>query len=203
MAEPHDIQRDLKQLEVELKRLEAEYNMFFAGRLPRPPWETRGRVDAIVKRWDRGYIQASVDRFRFNTLQSRYAAFCEVWDRGMRAKEEGRPGPFVHQLPPRPGQPAAEQEHDGGEKPAKRKVVNVTSLSDPMREIDKVQAMYDSLMEARRQSGEDVIPFHKFAAVVRDQVKKLREKGNPEVAFRVSVKDGKVSFTARGIKRDE
>ena len=37
-------------LEAELKRLEAEYNMFFAGRLPRPPWETRGRVEALVKR---------------------------------------------------------------------------------------------------------------------------------------------------------
>jgi hypothetical protein len=197
MAEPNDIQRDLMQLEAELKRLEAEYNMFFAGRLPRPPWETRGRVDAIIKRWDRGYIQTSMDRFRFNTLQSRYATFCDLWDRGMRAKEEGRPGPFVHKQP-RPARPAEEPE-----KPAGPTVVNVTSLRDPAYEMDKVQAMYDSLMDARRQSGEDIVPFHKFAALVRDQVKKLRDKGSPEVAFRVTVKDGKVSFTARGLKPKE
>jgi hypothetical protein len=200
MAESHDIQRDLAQLEAELKRLEAEYNMFFAGRLPRPPWETRGRVDAIIKRWDRGYIQTSIDRFRFNTLQTRYATFCELWDRGMRAKEEGRPGPFVHQTPPRRAKPT---ENEKAGTTAGPKVINVTSLSDPVREIDKVRSMYDSLVEARRESGGQIPSFHKFAALVRDQVEKLREKGSPEVAFRVAVQDGKVSFTARGTKQNE
>ena len=41
MADRTDIKKDLMTLEADLKRLEAEYNMFFAGRLPRPPWETR------------------------------------------------------------------------------------------------------------------------------------------------------------------
>ena len=72
MSDP-DIAADLNQLAEDLKRLEAEYNMFFAGRLPRPPWETRGRVDALIKRWDRRRIDTSVDRFRFQTLQARYA----------------------------------------------------------------------------------------------------------------------------------
>jgi hypothetical protein len=40
-----DFDRQMQQLEAEIKRLEAEYNMFFAGRLPRPPWETRARVE--------------------------------------------------------------------------------------------------------------------------------------------------------------
>jgi len=31
-------------------------------------------------------------------------------------------------------------------------------------------------------------------------VKSLKEKGSPEVAFRVAVKDGKVAVTARGLK---
>ena len=50
MAEHTDVQTDLQALAADLKRLEAEYNMFFAGRLPRPPWETRGRVEALIKR---------------------------------------------------------------------------------------------------------------------------------------------------------
>ena len=69
-----------------------------------------------------------------------------------------------------------------------------------MREMDKLHGLYDSLMDARRQSGEDVVPFHKFAALVKDQVTKLRESGSPEVAFRVAMKDGKVAFTVRGVK---
>jgi hypothetical protein len=55
-------------------------------------------------------------------------------------------------------------------------------------------------MEARRQIGDDVVPFHRFAALVKDQVTKLRDTGSPEVAFRVAVKDGKVNFTVRGLK---
>ena len=55
-------------------------------------------------------------------------------------------------------------------------------------------------MEARRQAGDEVVPFHKFAALVTSQVTKLRQGGSGEVAFRVAVKEGKVNFTVRGMK---
>jgi hypothetical protein len=191
MPEPTDVQKDLQTLEAELKRLEAEYNMFFSGRLPRPPWETRGRVDALIKRWGRTHIQAAVDRFRFDMLSTRYQKFVDLWDRGLRAREEGRPGPFR--------QPPA-KEVQKPKAPADAKVLHVTAFKDPMREMDKLHSLYDSLMDARRESGEEVVPFHRFAALVKDQVGKLREAGNPEVAFRVAVKDGKVNFTVKGMK---
>src|SRR6187200_787139 len=95
MPELTDVQKDLLTLAAGLKQLEAEYNMFFAGRLPRPPWETRGRVAAMVKRLDRTHINNTGDRFRFNTLQTRFATFSDLWERGLRAREEGRPGPFA------------------------------------------------------------------------------------------------------------
>jgi hypothetical protein len=191
MAELTDLQKDLVTLAADIKRLEAEYNMFFAGRMPRPPWETRGRVEALIKRHDRGYITSTADRFRFEMLQSRFQKMIEVWDRGLRAREDGRPGPFAK---PRPQAPPPRQEADSS------KVLHVTALRDPLREMDKVHALYDSLMEARRGLGEDVVPFHRFAALVKDQVSKLRDSGTGEVAFRVAVKDGKVNFTVRGLK---
>jgi hypothetical protein len=193
MAELTDIKKDLMTLEADLKRLEAEYNMFFAGRLPRPPWETRGRVEALIKRWDRGYIQGSADRFRFEMLQTRFQKVTELWDRGLRAREEGRPGPFAQPLPK--ARPKA-AEADG-------KLVHVTKFRDPANEMDKLHSLYDSLMEARRESGEGAVPFHKFAALVKDQVSKLKESGTPEVAFRIVVKDGRVNFTVRGMKGGE
>ena len=52
-----DLARDLTTLEGELKRLEVEYNQYFAGRLARPPWETRTRVETLVKQIDRRPIQ--------------------------------------------------------------------------------------------------------------------------------------------------
>src|SRR5687768_6092377 len=148
-----DITQDLKQLATELKRLEAEYNMFFAGRLPRPPWETRTRVDSMVKRLDRQHIGNYGDRFRFTTLQTRYARFIDLWDRGLRAREEGRPGPFKQA--PKPAADAPKSVDD--------RIVHVATFKDPMREMDKLHDLYDSLAEARRETGQDAIPFHKFA----------------------------------------
>jgi hypothetical protein len=190
VAEPTPVERDLQRLETEMRRLEAEYNMFFAGRLPKPPWETRSRVDAIVKQFDRAHIQNYGDRFRFLTLQSRYAAFTDLWDRGLRAREEGRSGPFVRKRKEEKAEP----------KKAKDRVLLVAAFKNPVQEEDKLHDLYDSLVEARRSIGEDALPFHKFADLVKTQVKKLRENGSPEVAFRVAVKDGKVNFTARAMK---
>jgi hypothetical protein len=92
---PDDVAASLTALDSELRRLEAEFNMFFAGRLARPPVETRSRVVALVKQLDRAHIGNTGMRFRFTTLQSRFAVLSELWDRGLRAREEGRPGPFA------------------------------------------------------------------------------------------------------------
>ena len=187
---PSNIERDLQRLESDLKQLEAEYNMFFSGRLPKPPWDTRSRVEAEVKKMDRGHITNTGDRFRFTTLQSRFATFIDLWDRGLRAREEGRPGPF--------GQQRASKEPD--KKGPEDRILHVSAFRDPVREIDKLTELYESLAEARRDVGEAAPPFHKFADLVKNQVKKLKQAGTAEVAFRVAVKDGKVSFTARALK---
>jgi len=71
-----------------------------------------------------------------------------------------------------------------------------------MAEMDKLHDLYDSVAEARRQGGADSVPFHRFAELVKTQVQKMRDSGTPEVAFRVAVKDGKVSFTARALGGD-
>ena len=190
--ESADIERELQILESELKRLEAEYNMYFAGRLPRPPWETRKRVEGLVKRMDRQYISNYGYRFKFSTLQGRYTSFVDLWDRGLRAREEGRPGPFVQ---PRQAEDAPKK------KPAvDDRIVHVASFKDPLKEMDKLHELYDNLAEMRRQTGQDAIPFHKFADLVKTQVNQMKEKGTPEVAFRVAMKDGKVAFTARALK---
>ena len=191
MAETSELDRDLQLLESDLRKLEGEYNMYFSGRLPRPPWETRSRVEATIKRLDRGVIQNYGDRFRFTTLQSRFAAFVDLWDRGLRAREEGRPGPFA-QRPPVEVKKAPVKPED--------KVLFVASFKDPMKEMDKLQDLYDTLRDAREERGEQAIPFHKFTEMVKAQVSKLKKDGAPEVAFRVSVKDGKLNFTARGLK---
>jgi len=189
--EPFDLEGELNVLEAELKKLEAEYNMYFAGRTPRPPWEARKRVLTLVTRLDRQAIGNYGARFRFTSLQTRFARFTSLWDRGMRAREEGRAGPFPL---PRPveGASAPDMSSDG--------VRHSASISDPVREPDKLRELHKTLAAARRAAGQDSIPFEKFADMVKNQVSSMQSKGNREVSFRVSVKDGKMSLSARGVK---
>jgi len=191
VPEAPKLERDLQILESDLRKLEGEYNMYFSGRLPRPPWETRSRVEAMIKRLDRSVIQNYGDRFRFTTLQSRFSAFVDLWDRGLRAREEGRPGPFAQRTPPETKKAPAKAED---------KVLFVASFKDPLKEMDKLHELYDTLREAREKRGEQNIPFHKFTELVKSQVSKLKKEGAPEVSFRVSLKEGKLNFTAKGVK---
>ncbi|MCM3879913.1 MAG: hypothetical protein ND807_07385 [Vicinamibacterales bacterium] len=190
MADTSAFERELQILESDLRKLEGEYNMYFAGRLPRPPWETRSRVEAAIKRLDRSHIQNYGDRFRFTTLQSRFSAFIDLWDRGLRAREEGRAGPFV--------QRKGDTKQAAKEKDKDRPLA--VTFRDPLKEMDKLHDLYETLREARSQLGEENVPFHKFAELVKGQVAKLQKEGAPEVAFRVAVKDGKLNFTVRGLK---
>ena len=189
-ASPFDAEFGL--LDAELRKLESEYNMFFAGQLPRPPWETRSTVKSAIKRLERTvHVEgAYAERFRFQTIQARYATFADLWDRGLRAREEGRPGPFASRRRREP-----ETSQASGDR-----IVFVTLFAEPMKEVDKLHELYERLTEVRRELGEAQVPFHKFAGLIRDQVKAIQQRGVPEVAFRVALRGGKISFTARGLK---
>ena len=184
-----DIERELNVLEAELKRLEAEYNMYFAGRLPRPPVETRTRVEGIVRRLDRMHIANTGARFRFSTLQSRFAKLVELWNRTMRVREEGRggAGPKVPSLETRPPQPVD-------------RTLSVATVGDPSQDEHKVRELYESLSSARHAAGEDTIPFPKFVDLLKTQIGSLATSSGDEVVFRVAMEQGKVAFTARVVK---
>lgn len=173
-------------LDAEIKRLEKEYSRFFAGAIQHPPLEIRSRVEGMVDRLDRAHIGNYGDRFRFTTLQTRAVKLTDLWDRALRAREEGRVGPFTL---PRHAEP---QSHH-----LDNRLVRVTTLSDPAREIEKVRELYETVAKVKRDVGEEAIPFPRFVDLVKTQVEAMKRHGAAEVAFRVALKDGKVVFTAR------
>lgn len=185
--QPVDTDRELTLLEAEIRKLEAEYTMYFAGRSRRPPLELRKRVEGLVKRLDRSRISNYGQRFRFATLQSRFSASIDLWDRAMRAREEGRGGPLTQPRSVEPRPPASED-----------RVVYATVMSNPTAEVEKLHELYDHVAHARRECGQDLVPFQEFAGVIKAQMSALKEKGRSDIAFRVAVKDGKVALTARG-----
>src|SRR5690349_8500167 len=160
--------------------------MYFAGRTPRPPIESRGRVDQMFKRIDRQKNDSASMRFRIQTLQSRYSSFVDLWDRALRAREEGRPSPLFRsrdmiaakQPTAAPSTPVASPpESAEPSEPAAAAAAaegpRAITFTDPRQEDDKLQTLYDVLMDARRQAGESNIPFHKFADLVKEQAQRL------------------------------
>jgi hypothetical protein len=209
-----EFEQEMEHHEAQIKRLEAEYNMFFAGRLPRLPWETRARVEALVKRYDRMHLRNTAEKFRFGTLQSRFAAFSLLWERSLQAREEGRPRrgrrtgataapvnpPATKPAPTGPaGTPAPPRAASA--QPQKR-VVAVSAFRDPATEAERLSELYDRLSAARKEAGEKPVPFESFKQVVRAQVNKLGG-GQAEVAFRVTVEGGKVTMTAKALKESK
>lgn len=191
-------------LEAELRRLEAEFNMFFAGRLPRPPWETKTKVATLVKKHDQSYIRNTADRFRFETLQNRFYKYIELVDRQMNNRELGRPvfGTRKEQPPP----PTPESVASAGSAPPPAKPTVAAAARDDERVVrfdkgakgeERIKELYETLSAARKKAGEAPLPFDRVAALVKAQVDKF---GGDGADFRIAMKDGKVSLTVKPVK---
>jgi len=185
----------MQHLEAEIRRLEADYNMFFAGRLPRLPWETRTRVEALVKKHDRSFIRNTADRFRFESLQNKYAKFCELWERQLNHMEGGRPRRGGAKPPP---VPRVVEKADQAQPSADR----VVRFSSAEADEEGVRELYEKLAEVKQAVGEAVVSIDRVAALVRAQVGKYAADDS-EVAFRVALKDGKVSLTVTPVRKGE
>ena len=209
-----EFDKQMQILDAEIRRLEAEFNMFFAGRLPRPPWETRARVAALVKKHDQSFIQNTADRFRFESLQNRHAKFIELWERQMTNRELGRSMsgarkaaltptvPAASEGPTPPHEHAAESRRGAQEsaraKAEAERVIKFGRADDTSTGSSRVKQLYEELANAKKQVGEEPVSFERVQALVRAQVDKFGAEGN--VAFKIGTKDGKVSLTVKAEK---
>lgn len=175
-------------LEAEIRRLEGEFNMFFAGRLPRPPYETKNKVAALIKRHDQSFIRNTADRFRFEMLQTRFHKLLEITERQMNNRELGRPGP-AGKRPPVTVVPKEEQ--------ARPVDLNIVKFErDKGASEESVKQLFDQLSKAKQAVGEAPLPIEKVAMVVKAQIDKFAAEGK-DVSFKIAVEGGKVKLTAK------
>jgi hypothetical protein len=203
-----EFEKQMLHLDAEIRRLEAEYNMFFAGRLPRPPFETKNRVHALVKKHDNSFIRNTADRFRFETLQTRYYKFMELVEKQMTARELGRPmigrpsaaPPKPAPQNPQPAQaaaPAQASAADRARESAEKNAEKVVKFGRADAGADtRVKELYEQLAAAKKQVGEAPVAYERVAALVKAQVSKFGDD-NTNVAFKIALKDGKVSLTVK------
>ena len=228
--ERREFDTQMSHLEAEIRRLEGEYNQYFAGRLPRPPVETKNRVTAMVKKHDNSYIQNTADRFRFETLQTRFYKFLELVDRQMTNRELGRAtfgkrptpaptpakatsgdtaGPTGPEATPNDAAAPPESRRSAGEVARAKADERAKEVAERVVKFNKAEAgadarvkeLYEQLAAAKKQVGEQPVAYERVAALVKAQVSKFADDGT-NVAFKIALKDGKVSLTVKPEKGD-
>jgi len=192
---------DLDQLEHMFRQLQIEWEKFFGGVEKKAPNELRARVEAIVKRYAYTEIRNNTERFRYQALASRFNTFNELWNKRMRAIEEGRPlglhGRAAATAAPVAGRPAAAAPRAA---PSAGGEFRVRSAE---QDESAVRALYEKFLQARQQAGEKgTVKFDNFQKLITQQASRIMaDKGAQAVDFRLETKEGKVSLKAKVVKQ--
>src|SRR5438874_5707491 len=186
-AEP-TIDDQLSRLEEDIRRLKIEFDVSFNGASKKAPYDTKGRVDTMMKRMGDDRTLSFAQRYRFNALGARYNAFRDLWRRTMKGREEGRD----------PGATARAS--------AKKQTVDEFKRADFVgedahKDVELVKNLYSALVEAKQVCGESVenFSFPRFHRLIASRADGLKERlGCERVSFSIDVEGGHVSFKAKG-----
>ncbi len=185
---PPTTEQELTRLEDDIRRLRVEFDIFFNGGSKRPPYDTKGRVETLLKRLGDDRTFNFAQRYRYNSLAARYNAFRDLWRRTMQGREEGRDA-------------ASAARANAKKEVIDHKVEPVSFVClDAHHEVELVKNLYNSLIEAKRHCGEptDDLSFPKFHRLIASKTDGIKQqRGCERVRFSVTVEDGHVSFKAR------
>ena len=198
------IDEDLGQIERDIRQLKIEYDQYFGGGRKRPPTEIEWRIDLLMKRYsERGGDLKSAQRLRFNNLNQTYAKYKDIFRKKLKQKEEGT---IQRHFGAAAKAIEAERARAAKLEPSTRAPRQIEldgpfrmTCSEPDREPDKVEQLYQALVTAKQQAGEDIgkLTPANFAEFVRKKTKDLQKQKNcTEVEYVVEVVDGQAKLKA-------
>ncbi len=195
MADLNPIEDAINRIEVGIRQLKTQYDMFFAGAAPRQPLEVRKELEIMIEATGKTRMQRFADRFRYNALASKYQTMTELWNKMIRAKEEGRLRPgipgFVEPVRRKQEAAAAAGIGAGPGSPVFHRLRYV----DPGAQEAELRMFYDRFIEATKQSGSAAaqVSFSSFARQVAQRTQAVRQKAGCEaVTCSIVIKDGGV-----------
>ena len=200
------IDEELAQFERDIRQLKIEYDQFFGGGRKRPPTEIEWRIEQLVKRYgERGGDLKMGQRFRFNNLTQTYAKYKDIFRKKTKQKEEGTVqrhfGAAAKAIEAERAKTHPHEEHPAD--PAAAASVPSTpfrmTCSEPDREAGKVDDLYQALVTAKQQAGEDTAKLSRenFNEFVKKKTRDLQQQKNcKDVEYVVEVVDGQVKLKA-------
>ncbi|MGB8475758.1 MAG: MXAN_5187 C-terminal domain-containing protein [Candidatus Acidiferrum sp.] len=196
------IDEELAQLERDIRQLKVEYDQYFGGGRKRPPTEIEWRIDSLIKRYGErtGELKYG-QRFRLSNLTQTYAKYKDIFRKKTQQKEEGSVQRHF-------GAAARAIEAERAlKKPAKQVEVPAAAsagafrvtCSEPERESEKVDQLYEAFVQAKQQAGEQTAKLSRssFNEFVLKKTKDLQKQKNcRDVEYVVEVVDGQVKLKA-------
>lgn len=182
----------LTRLEEDMRRLKIEYDIYFNGASKRPPYDTKSRVETVIKRLGDDRTLTFAQRYHYNSLTARYNAFRELWRRTMQGREEGRDAATVARAAASVRSNAVVVRHAQDQ--------STFVCTDAHRDVQTVKEIYEALIEAKRKCGEPVddLSFPRFHRLIASKTDNLKEHlGCESVRFSIDVEDGHVNFKAK------
>ena len=202
------IDEELAQLERDIRQLKIEYDQYVGGGRKRPPTEIEWRIELVVKRYaERGGELKYGHRFRLNNLTQTYAKYKDIFRKKTQNKEEGK---IQRHFGAAAKAIEAERAHKNSEHPVEAPAVPPVSAtaapgafrvtcSEPERESEKVDQLYQAFLQAKQQAGEQTgkLSRSSFNEFVLKKTKDLQKQKNcRDVEYVVEVINGQVKLKA-------
>lgn len=186
-----DIEQDIRQMEELLRDLEKGYDAFFGGLERTPPAKIEAVVQSLVRAYGVRPVQNAGQAFRLKGLTARYNAMKQVWQRRLRALEDGKGPAAQRPVAPRP------QVH-------LRQPTTEYITADPRHEAERIQHLFDTYRHFRQECGEttEKLKAESFQRALAEKVQKIKETHRVDSVLIRLVKDGgKTRIVAKPFRR--
>jgi hypothetical protein len=203
------IDEELSLLEDQVRRLKVEYDIYFGGGSKKPPTEIEWKVKNLLKKFSDGSRMSYGQRFRYTTVQQKYALFNALWQQKLVIKEEGYRRPQDAMLGiqgMRTGQQHEAEKSlrhqnvssESSHSEAKENRPFSVAFTDAHPESKSVETLYNALVAARQQSGEKSATLDSFKKFVQQKTTQLKkEHGCQAVEYSVEMQNGQVKLKAK------
>ena len=212
----HEIDEELNELEINLKRLRIEYEQFFRGAMRREPSVLLGKVQKAIALFMSDPPRNSALKFRFNSLNARFQSQRQLWGRTMREMEAGTYKGHQFKLKlaaqeqeeemrqlselEREEQALAARREKAAASPPSPTAPEPGAPRPGARRGGALDQLHQALVSARGRTGEagQSLTRERLAAVVKQQTEAIRAKrgSDAKVKFKVVIENNKAKLKA-------
>lgn len=186
----------LDELEQRMFLLKIEYEKYFTGIERKEPLRDRMEIQRMLRDFIDEPIRSAQQRFRHQSLKSRFQSLELYWTRNLIQMERGTHSKLKFRADLKEHRPAA------GAAPETLSAEQQQVLRERQEQLEREDRAYrlvfDKYMEARKQCGQaGEISYDAMRDALRNQVRQIKATYNVNsVKFRIVVENGKAKVKA-------